>query len=236
MDIRVVVLGAGDHGRVVFDILESEKRHFMVEGFIDLLHNTEIWGTTLASKPVFGGPDELPGLFRKGIEEAAVAIGDNALRRKYSREVERLGFQLVPVIHPKAAVSKTAYVGRGACICAGSVISIGARLGEGVIVNTGATIDHDCTLGDFVHVAPGAHLAGHVTVGDDAFIGMGAIIAHPHGQGITIGKGATVAAGSLVLKDVPDGATVAGSPAKRVRKRRTTKKKTTKKTTRKIKA
>jgi acetyltransferase-like isoleucine patch superfamily enzyme len=47
-----------------------------------------------------------------------------------------------------------------------------------------------------------------INIGDDAWIGFNAIIF----KGVTIGKGAIVGAGSLILKDVPDYAIVVGNP------------------------
>ncbi|WP_276247034.1 DapH/DapD/GlmU-related protein [Haladaptatus sp. YSMS36] len=51
---------------------------------------------------------------------------------------------------------------------------------------------------------------GEVHIGERAMIGAGAIVL----PGVTIGDGASVAANSLVTRDVPAGATVAGVPAK----------------------
>ena len=53
-----------------------------------------------------------------------------------------------------------------------------------------------------------------VTVKKKAWIGFNAIIL----RGVTIGEGAIVGAGSVVTKDVPDGAIVAGNPARVVRR------------------
>jgi serine acetyltransferase len=49
-----------------------------------------------------------------------------------------------------------------------------------------------------------------VAVGDGTLIGAGAVI-HPN---LRIGRNATVGAGATVLRAVPDGAMVAGTPAK----------------------
>lgn len=49
-----------------------------------------------------------------------------------------------------------------------------------------------------------------VVIEDEAWIGIGAIIL----KGVRVGRGARVAAGAVVSRDVPDGATVAGSPAR----------------------
>lgn len=54
---------------------------------------------------------------------------------------------------------------------------------------------------------------GPIVVEDEAWIGSNAIIM----SGITIGKGAIVAAGSIVTKDVPPYAIVGGNPAKIIR-------------------
>jgi acetyltransferase-like isoleucine patch superfamily enzyme len=52
-------------------------------------------------------------------------------------------------------------------------------------------------------------------IGRDCWLGHGAIILN----GITIGDGSIVAAGSVVLRDVPPGVIVAGNPARVIRPR-----------------
>jgi acetyltransferase-like isoleucine patch superfamily enzyme len=49
-----------------------------------------------------------------------------------------------------------------------------------------------------------------VIIEDDVWVGIGAIIL----KGVRIGRGARIAAGSVVTRDVPPGATVAGNPAR----------------------
>ena len=53
-------------------------------------------------------------------------------------------------------------------------------------------------------------VARPVVIDDDAWIGIGAIVL----KGVRIGRGARVAAGAVVTRDVPEGATVAGNPAR----------------------
>ena len=63
--------------------------------------------------------------------------------------------------------------------------------------------------------ASGDGAAGHIVVCDDVWIGHGAIILAP----VRIGRGAIVAAGSVVTRDVPPYAIVAGNPAKLIKMR-----------------
>lgn len=58
-----------------------------------------------------------------------------------------------------------------------------------------------------------------IVIGDDVWIGHGAIVLTP----ATVGTGAIVAAGSVVVEDVPPYAIVAGVPAKLIRMRFTSK-------------
>ena len=56
---------------------------------------------------------------------------------------------------------------------------------------------------------------GDIIVGDDVWIGFGSIIL----SGVRIGRGAVIAAGSVVTKDVPNYSIVAGNPAKVIKYR-----------------
>ena len=63
------------------------------------------------------------------------------------------------------------------------------------------------------HIEPAFELDRGVSIGANVWIGMNALIL----KGVTIGDGAIVAAGSVVVRDVPPKAVVAGVPAKVVK-------------------
>lgn len=81
------------------------------------------------------------------------------------------------------------------------------RISKDVVIET-AGLDFSTTT------PPYPHISAPVTVREGAWIGTRAIIL----GGVTIGRHAVVAAGSVVTKDVPDGAIVAGTPARVVRR------------------
>lgn len=104
-------------------------------------------------------------------------------------------------------------IARGACLLA---VEAGLTIGNKVLIAPNVTIvtgDHPIDLrGRFIYdiavKSPGEDLP--VVIEDDVWIGTGAIIL----KGVTVGRGAVVAAGALVLDDVPPYAIVAGVPAK----------------------
>lgn len=107
------------------------------------------------------------------------------------------------------------------------------RIGDSAYLGVHTILDcrEDITIEPGVQVAPGAKILTHdssmsVTAGKDVvmkptklkercYIGAGAVIL----PGITVGEKAVVAAAAVVTKDVPAGTTVAGSPAKPIRKK-----------------
>lgn len=139
-----------------------------------------------------------------------VGTGSGEFRRTLSHRVLANGGSLAIVRHPASVVSRLAAIGAGSFLAAGCVVGAHAAIGRFCIVNTGATIDHDNVLADGVNIAPGVHFAGNVHCGEDAFVGVGAAVA----PGIRIGARAVVGAGAVVIRDVPDGVTVVGNPAR----------------------
>ena len=102
----------------------------------------------------------------------------------------------------------------------GIEIHPGAKLGKRVFIDhgSGVVIGETAEVGDDVLIYMGVVLGGtalervkrHPTVENDVVLGSGAIVLGP----ITIGSGAKVGAGSVVIRSVPPGATVVGVPAR----------------------
>ncbi len=203
---ELLIVGAGGHGAVVLDIVRAGGR-FRPVGFIDA--DPTLIGTQIGGVPVLGAMNLLPKLLKQ-VRHAVVAIGNNRVRRSCAEKLMQAGVELVNVIHPTAWVSPTAILGRNIVIAAGAIISTGSRLGDSVLINTAALIDHECEVGEGTHIGPGARLAGRVQIGAGVFVGMGANVV----QCLRVGAEATVGAGAVVLRDVEEGTTVVGVPAR----------------------
>ena len=208
---RVLILGAGGHGRVVLDILSQACQHDVV-GFLD--NNSAIKGRRVDGVPVYGGIDELHALASElDVGGVLIAIGDNGTRCGLCRQVEAAGIELMTAIHPSATLARNATVGRNVVIAAGSVVCAHCQIGDSVILNTGCIIDHQTMIGEGCHICPGVRVAGRVKVESGAFVGIGATVI----PNVTLGCECIVGAGSVVTEDVPPLATVLGVPARPVK-------------------
>lgn len=207
---RVLVLGAGGHGRVVLDILQ--QRGHDVVGFLD--NNDNIHGRRVDGVPVLGGIDDLER-FRatSKADGVVIAIGDNGARRGLARQVDQLGIPLLQAVHPSAAIAHNATLGRNVVIAAGVVVCAHCQIGDSVILNTGCVVDYQSMIGEGTHICPGVRLAGRVKIEPGAFVGIGATVIPK----ITIGCESIIGAGTVVIEDVPALSTMVGVPARLVR-------------------
>ncbi len=206
--MRIVVIGAGGHAKVVLEAIRAAGGSDVV-GLIDPAPSA----ASVLGTPVLGGDEMIPVLRREGVEQAVVALGSNRLRQRIGEELRAMAYALPSVVHPSALVSPSARIGAGVVVMARAVIGTETGIGDFAIVNTGAVLDHDNLLGVAAHVAPGCALAGVVHVGERSLVGVGSAVR----PGIRIGTDVTIGAGSAVVADVPDGARVGGAPARPLR-------------------
>ena len=218
---RLVVIGGGEHARVVVDAARSRPDAWAVTGVVDpdppprtLAMGVEHLGDDdrFLARLVAAEADDRPALVL-GIGGTVVAGpnrgGPGDPRR---RLVDRYGSvaEWATVVHAAAVVAPTAELGLGAVVLAGAVVNPGASIGNHAVVNTGVVVEHDVIVGAFAQLAPAAAVGGGARIGEGAFIGLGSRV-RDH---VSVGDGAVVAMGAVVVADVPAGAVVGGVPAR----------------------
>ncbi|MCD6351472.1 MAG: acetyltransferase [Armatimonadetes bacterium] len=204
---RLVLLGAGGHGKVVAEVL---RRQGLVEvvGFLD--DNPQLHGQRVAGLPVLGGTEMLEALVSEGLRYFLPTIGDNKIRaQKYSLGLE-LGLGPWQAIDPSTVLASDAQLGRGVQILPAAVVNPAARVGDDVVLNTASIVEHDCIVGDHSFLGPRVALGGNVTIGEGCLLGVGAVVL----PGRSVGDGATVGAGAVVTRNVPPREVVVGVPAR----------------------
>lgn len=209
---RVLVVGAGGHGRVVADLVRALGHD--VVGYADADEAKLGQPVDAAGGSVVLTQDALVACVEGGaawpvpVDAIALGVGDNGARARVLALLARGA--LPPLVHPTAWVSASAHLGRGAVVLPGAVVHTQAEVGAGAIVNTRAVVEHDCRVGTAAHLSPGAILCGGVTVGDRSWVAAGAVVIPL----CRVGADSIVGAGAVVIRDVPDGVTAVGNPAR----------------------
>ena len=194
---RLLIIGAGGHGRVAADI--ASHCGYRDIAFLDDAPRDGVVGTVADAAHFIDSADFF------------VAIGNNATRERIQHGLEQMGASVVTLIHPSAVVAGGATVGRGSMIAAGAIICVDTAIGNGVIVNTAASVDHDCVVGDFAHISVGSHVCGTVHIGARTWVGAGATVIN----NVDVVGDCTIGAGAVVVKPITEGGTYISVPAKK---------------------
>ena len=187
--IRLLVVGAGGHGRSVAEAAELSGQ-FEVVGFLD---DALPVGKSVLNVAVLG-PMDSTSHHRAVADQTIVAIGNNAVREKLMHQLAAAGFVHATVIHPRAIVSPSAVLSEGSAVMAGAIVGTEARLGLGSIMNCGAVVDHHAIVEDFGHLGVNASMAGGTVLGHGAWMQAGAAL----GYGVKVPAGVTLAPGAAV--------------------------------------
>ena len=192
------LFGAGGHGRVIKEIVEAQG------GAVEAFVTDDLELVSCAGLPVLHSAE--------GLSPIIVSVGACNTRRLIAERLKALNenVEFGIAIHPSAIISPTAKIGEGTVVMAGAVVNADAVIGKHCIINTGATVDHDCVIEDFCHIAPGAHISGGTHIGEGTWVGVGSCVI----QCVRIGKNCMIGAGSVVVKDIPDGVTAFGNPCR----------------------
>lgn len=202
--MRLAIFGTGGMGREALDLAEA--------AFASAPSAAEIvFVVDEPNGPVQGIPTLSPDDLRPD-DELLLAVGSSSARRSLAARFK--GRKFASLCATTAVVSPSAKIGEGALIADYAIINNSAQIGTHFQANTFAQVSHDALIGDYVTLSPRVSVNGWVDIGDDVFVGAGAIIRNGSpGERLKIGKGATIAMGAVVTKDVSPGATVMGVPA-----------------------
>ncbi len=149
--INLLIIGAGQYGQVAREAAEAMGCFSKIE-FVDDRSPLAI-GTT----------DDLKK-FRDEFSSAFVAIGDPDIRLTLIERLDRQGYTLPTLIHPRSYVSPTASVGRACIIEPFAVIQSGAVIGDGCLISAGAVVNHNATLECGCHIDCNATVGARITV------------------------------------------------------------------------
>jgi sugar O-acyltransferase (sialic acid O-acetyltransferase NeuD family) len=143
--------------------------------------------------------------------EFALGVGSHKARSLCAGKAASLGGKLCSIVSSRSLIGTYGVeIKDGVCILSHATITADVLIGRGSLVNKAAIISHDVSIGEFCIISPGAKVLGNAKVGDRTEVGANAVIL----PGIEVGCNCQIGAGAVVTKNIPDGYTVAGIPAK----------------------
>jgi sugar O-acyltransferase (sialic acid O-acetyltransferase NeuD family) len=210
---ELIVIGGGEHGRVVIDAARSRPDQWRVIGFLDR-QPCEETVSRLQIERLGSGEDDMADIRRRH-RDAYFVLGIGAIRNPEIREgvvarFQSAGTRWATVVHHDASVSSSARLGDGTVAFARVVVNTGARVGAHCVINSGAIVEHDVIVGDYSQMAPGSAVGGGARIGSGTYLGLGSRL-RDH---VRVGNRVFVAMGSVVIDDVADGSVVMGVPAR----------------------
>ena len=122
-------------------------------------------------------------------------------------EFERIGKEIMPVIHAGGVLIHTRVEIQANCCVSKAVFGGFTKIGEDTKLDNLVHVAHGVSIGKRCLLAACAMVAGSATIGDDVWIGPSASISPE----IKIGGGASITIGSVVTKDVAPGQRVTGN-------------------------
>lgn len=203
-----VIVGTGGMGRELLGWIqgcsEETRARFKVAAFVS---EGDDAGSILHNVPVLG-PDDWVGEPPRFV----IAFADPTAKKRVAVALQARGWVPEIFIHDSAAVGPSAKIGAGTIICPFCRISNDCEIGEHVLVNGGSGVGHDAIVGSYSALLGSVSINGNAQVGEGVTFGAGSMV-YP---GKRVGNGAKIGLGSVVLANVRDGATMFGSPAKRI--------------------
>ncbi len=206
----IIIVGAGGFGREVYYLIKAINEvapRWNIKGFINDIP------VDLAAKkidvPVIGTiKDWQPS----ENEVFAMGISSPAGKEKVAGILQAKGAVFETLIGPYVLMNPNTFIGEGTVITYPSTIGDCAKIGRFVHI-AGSMVGQDAEIGDYSTTTGYANLT-NATLGKRVFVGSHALVLNDR----KVGDDAFVGAGSIVVRNVPAGATVFGNPARRIDK------------------
>lgn len=206
--MKSIIIGAGKYGEVYLSYLKEAG--IEVIGFLD--DDPKLHNQTCGGVPVLG-PVSLLSSLRKShdVENVYCPLGNNRLRVKFLTQAKELGYNTPSYIHPTVTISNNVIIGNGVYILLGTNIMPHTVIEDFVMISMGVNVAHHNILKMGTFLSTGCNFGASIVAEKYTYCGISSTMM----TGIhRLGEDCLIGAGAVVIRDVPDGAVMAGIPAK----------------------
>lgn len=212
ISMELYIVGISGLGREVANyILDIPDCH--IAGFVDQDIDTLPETVKIRNKdyPVYRETAFLDMAKRAEMRPAVVlGVGFPQIRQKVA-EKYKIYCRFPNVIHPSVILCDTSIkMGEGNIITPNCIITTSIDMGNFNLLNWAVTVGHDVVIGDYNVFNPGVAVSGNVEIGSCNLFGVHSCIR----QGIKIGSNNILGMGGVLLKEMGNGQTWVGVPAK----------------------
>ena len=210
----IVIIGAGGVGRetalIIEDINEVNKEWNLL-GFID--DNDDIQGSNINGYQVLG---KLSSLEKYNKEIYVVcAIANYKIKKMIIQKLKKnTNIKYATLIHPSTKLNNTVEIGEGCIVYQNVILTSNISIGNHVIISPRCGIGHDAKVEDYCSLLWNVSVSGNVLIKEGVLLGSASTII----QGLTIGEGSILGAGTVVIRDIEDNVTAVGNPARVLKK------------------
>jgi len=198
----IIILGAGGFA---VELMQEVRKIYSEHEIILFDDVSDIEGDTVHETKIV---QSLPSVSFRG--SLFLGVGSPSARKALFEKAESRSLTVDTFIAESSVCGNNSAVSQSCTIMPFAVVYDSTKVGEGTLVNTHVVIGHNAEVGSFVDLSPGARILGNARVGTQTSIGTNAVVL-PH---VSVGRECVVGAGAVVNRDVPDGQTVVGVPAR----------------------
>lgn len=206
----LIIVGAGGMGRTMYDFARESlgyETDFLIKGYLDdNIHSLDGFKNY---PPLLG---RISDYQPKENDVFICSIGGES-RRNLMLEIINLGGEFIPLIHKTARIGTNAFLGKGNMVGAFTTIASDAHIGDYNFIQSYTILGHDVVIGDWNRIDSHVMLVGGTFVGNHNIIHTHAMINHT----VHVGDECKIAACSFIIKDVENGSTMFGNPARRLK-------------------
>lgn len=206
----LIIVGAGGMGRTIYDMARENsdfEKEYVIKGFID--DNLNSLDGFKNYPPILG---KISDYEIQPNDIFVCSIGGNS-RRACMESIILRGGDFFSMIHPTSRIGTNVHLGKGCYVGAFTTIASDAYIDDYNFIQSHTIIGHDVHIGKWNRIDSYVLCVGGIKIGEGCMIHTNAVLNH----NVEIGNGAHVGACSFVVNSVPEGATVFGNPARRLK-------------------